>query len=65
MKLINKEIIKRFNLTNDYFEKLCLFLGYDISIQKMLSDGITAMYSRSKIIEIFKVNLEALGIKTS
>ena len=29
----------------------------------MLHDGITALYSRSKIIEIFKSNLETLNVK--
>ena len=53
-----QEIIKRFNLTENLFGKLCLYLGYDLNSQKMLPDGITALYSRSKIIEIFKNDLE-------
>lgn len=60
-----EEIIKRFNLSQEEKNKLCLYLGYDISTKKMLSDGITAMYSRSKIIEIFKSNLENFGITIS
>jgi hypothetical protein len=31
----------------------------------MLSDGITALYSRSKIIEIFRDNLEEFGVGTT
>ena len=57
------EVIKNYNLKNDDFKKkLCLFLGYDIKTQKMLPDGITALYSRSKIIEIFKNDLKEIGI---
>ena len=60
-----EEIIHQFNLNQNLFNDLCLCLGYDIKTSKMLSDGITAMYSRSKIIEIFKSDLEKYGIKTS
>ena len=62
-ELRSKEIIKKFNLDKTYLNKLCLFLGYNISTGKMLKDGITALYSRSKIIEIFKQNLLDLNIK--
>ena len=55
-------VIQKYNLKNDMFEKLCSFLGYDMQSKKMLSDGITALYSRSKIIEIFCKNLEDLHI---
>ena len=48
------EIIKRKNLDDLYLEQLCSFLGYDLKNAKMLSDGITALYSRVKIIEIFQ-----------
>lgn len=56
------ELIRRYNLSTDLLEKICLFLGYDIISKKMLSDGITALYSRVKIIEIFKRNLEEIGL---
>ena len=59
------EIIKRFNLESTLLKTLCLFLGYDLETKKMLSDGITAMYSRSKIIEIFRGNLLELKVETS
>ena len=59
------EVIKRFNLTNDYFSKLCDFLGYNTNTGKMNPNGITALYSRSKIIEIFKNNLKDLGVDTT
>lgn len=58
-----KEIVKQFNLSQDFIAKLCLFLGYDINTGKMLKDGITALYSRSKIIEIFQQDLSNLNIK--
>lgn len=60
-----KEIIKRFNLEAGNFRKLCLHLGYDINTGKMLSNGITALYSRSKIIEIFRGNLEEFDVFTT
>lgn len=59
------EVIKRFSLEDSIFEKLCLCLGYDTQEGKMLSDGITAMYSRVKIIEIFKNDLLNIGINVS
>ena len=60
-----QEIIKRFKISSVEFEKLCLSLGYDINSGKMLSDGITALYSRSRIIEIFRGNLEEFGVFTT
>ena len=60
-----KEVIKYFNLNENLLEQLCLYLGFDINTQKMLSDGITALYSRVKIIEIFTKKLEELNIKTN
>ena len=62
-----EEIIKKFSKDNNLKPKLCLYLGYDISTKKMLPDGITAMYSRSQIIEIFKSNLadENIMVTTS
>jgi HAD superfamily hydrolase (TIGR01549 family) len=59
------EVIKRFGLSDETFDKLCLCLGYDVSTCKMLSDGITALYSRSKIIEIFRGNLVEFGVNTT
>ena len=59
------ELIKIFNLKDNDFEKLCLILGYDIKSKKMLSDGITALYSRIKIIEILRDKLDELGVNTS
>lgn len=56
------EIIKRFNLKEDLFSALCLKLGYDTLNGKMLKDGITAMYSRPVIIEIFCKDLNNLGV---
>lgn len=52
------EIIKNFNLTKDSFNEICLFLGYNYESKKMISNGITAMYSRSEIIKILKEKLE-------
>ena len=60
-----KKIIKTFNLSTDQISPICKFLGYNIQTKKMLPDGITALYSRVKIIEIFTKNLEELGIFTT
>ena len=64
-RLRASEVIKVFSLDKNSIEKLCLFLGYDLKKEKMLPDGITALYSRSKIIEIFKKNLEEFEVFTS
>lgn len=60
-----QEIIKNFNLDSNSFEKICTILGYDINTQRMHADGITALYSRSKIIEIFKENLKDFQVNTT
>ena len=57
-----QEILKRYNLQTKNFDKLCLCLGYDTKTCKMLPDGITALYSRQKIIEIFKNDLATLKV---
>ncbi|MBQ7126607.1 hypothetical protein IJO12_05935, partial [bacterium] len=59
------EVINRFGLSDNLFSELCLYLGYDVNSGKMLSDGITALYSRSKIIEIFRRNLSQFGVDTT
>lgn len=56
------EIIKRYNLSTEVFSKLCLKLGYDISSGIMLPKGITALYSRPIIIQIFCRDLKSFGI---
>ena len=56
------EVIKRYSLPLEYFEKICLFLGFDKILGKMLEDGITALYSRNQIIELFKNDLIKLGV---
>lgn len=60
-----KEVIKRFNMDNNLFDKLCLYLGYDNKKGKMLKDGITALYSRPKIIDIFCQNLKECEVETT
>lgn len=57
-----KEIMRRYNLHDECFADLCLKLGFDVSSGKMLSNGITALYSRSVIIEIFCKDLKDIGI---
>ncbi len=64
-ELRGEEIIKRFNLSQEILPQLCFFLGYDTNSGKMLSDGITALYSRQTIIEIFTKNLSEIGVQTS
>lgn len=55
------ELIKRYRLNENLFENLCLFLGFDIKNKKMLPDGITALYSRSVIIEMLIKKLNEFG----
>lgn len=58
-------VIDKFQLPESCNEKICFYLGYNINTKKMLSDGITALYSRAKIIEIFCERLKELDILTS
>ena len=60
-----KEVIKRFSMKDELFPKLCMYLGYDITTGKMLKDGITALYSRPKIIDIFCENLKECRVHTT
>ena len=60
-----KKIIDNFNLQESCFNNLCLCLGYNPNTKKMLSDGITALYSRSTIIKIFKDDLKKFNIETT
>ena len=57
-----QEVIKRYNLNENLLDKLCLFLCYSRNCSKMLPNGITALYSRAKIIEIFSENLKELNV---
>lgn len=60
-----KEIIKIYSLNADLLYDLCLCLGFDIRKQKMLSNGITALYSRVKVIELFLEDLKKIGINAT
>lgn len=60
-----QEVIKTYNTPHIKVSTLCKFLGYDTDNSQMLPDGITALYSRSKIIEIFKTNLYEIGINST
>lgn len=60
-----EEVINRFGMDENLFADLCLCLGYDTTTGRMLQDGVTAMYSRSKIIELFKINLCTYGVQVS
>ena len=60
-----ENIINHFDMNKDMFSKLCLFLGYDVATGKMLSDGITALYSRPKIIDIFLSEKLSISISNS
>ena len=61
-KMRASAVIKKYSLSEDDMEKICKILGYDIQKRKMLSDGITALYSRSRIIEIFTEKLIEIGV---
>ena len=59
------EIIKEFRMPQSSFPRLCLYLGYNIEISKMLKDGITALYSRPIVIEKFNEKLREENIITT
>ena len=58
-------IINKYGLESGLFAELCLKLGYNVSNGRMLTDGITALYSRPIIIEIFSKDLKAYGVDIS
>jgi len=60
-----EEIIRIFEINPEKFEDLCFELGYDVKHEKMLPDGITALYSRVTIIKIFRERLEKFSIFTT
>ena len=60
-----KEVIKIFCLSESHFAPICEVLGYDVISKKMYSDGITALYSRVKIIEIFVEKLRDFQVFTT
>lgn len=60
-----EEIIKRYKLAPELFSTLCMKLGYDVVSGQMLSDGITALYSRQIIIQIFCNDLKTFGVNIS
>jgi len=60
-----KEVIKRFCLSESHFAPICEILGYDVISKKMYSDGITALYSRVKIIEIFVEKMKDFQVFTT
>ena len=60
-----KEVIKKFKINEIHFANICKKLGYDTHTKKMLKDGITALYSRVKIIEIFSEYLKEYKINTT
>ena len=57
------EILKKCNLDIKHHKELCSFLGFDTNCQKMLPDGITALYSRPKIIELLIEELKKYNVK--
>lgn len=64
-KLRAKEVIKKYNLEEENLSKLCLDLGYDVEKEKMIPNGITALYSRITIIKLFTKKLKKYGICTT
>lgn len=58
-------IIEKYALDSHLLPELCLKLGYNTSTGKMLSDGITALYSRPIIIQIFAKDLKGYGVDIS
>lgn len=59
------EVIKKYKLLKSEFDFICSALGYDTKSKKMLPGGITALYSRIKIINLFNQALKDIGINSS
>ncbi len=59
------EIIEKFCLKKDCHKKFCDFLGFNIETKKMYNDGITALFSRAKIIELFCEELKKYDVETN
>ena len=57
-----KKVVETYNADSKIVEELCICLGYDTKKEKMLPDGITALYSRCEIIKMFKKDLQRFGI---
>ncbi|MBQ8635677.1 HAD family hydrolase [bacterium] len=53
-----QKIVELYNARHEIVDELCLCLGFDAKKEKMIPDGITALYSRSVIIKMFKKDLE-------
>lgn len=64
-ELRSLEIIKRYGLDSNLLKDLCFDLGFNIEKGKMMPDGITALYSRSKIIEIFVEKIKKYNVFVS
>ena len=58
-------IINKYKLSQNLLPSLCLYLGYNLNRKRMEEDGITALYSRPKIINIFCSDLHKIGLKVS
>ena len=56
-------IAKKYLLDEASVLKICNFLGYNPETSLMVPDGITALYSRSKIIEILRSDLKIFGLE--
>ena len=64
-ELRSLKVIETFQLNPVNHSKICEILGYNIETKKMIPEGITALYSRVKIIEIFVNKLKDFNIYTT
>lgn len=65
IKTRSQFLIEKFQLETSFFEKICLWMGYDLKQKKLLEKGPVGILSREEIIEKLVLNFENEKIKTS
>ena len=60
-----KEIIKHFNLDENYFEELCHKIGYNPKTMKLIKNGPVGTLSRTEVVEFMVNELQNYNIKTN
>lgn len=57
-----KSIIKFYNLDNSLYKKLCLVMGYDLDLSRLIEAGPIALLPRSDVIKVLKDFLFSINI---
>ena len=59
-----KEIIKHFNLDENFFEELCIKIGYNPNDMKLIKNGPVGTLSRTEVVEFMVRELQNYNVKT-